>query len=75
MMSGENKGKEADGTSDDQGAEGFQDGGRPDRRRQGFKLVYTWICIALLFANYFLAQYDKFVLSYFQGPLSSTLHL
>jgi hypothetical protein len=60
--------------SDDPNAEGYLEG-RPDRTRQGFKLIYTWICIVLLFANYFLAQYDKFVLSYFQGPLSSTLHL
>ena len=61
-------------TSGDQNAES-QDEEHSDRPRQGFKLIYTWICIVLLFANYFLAQYDKFILSYFQGPLSSTLHL
>ena len=59
-------------TSDDLNTEGHQDKERP---RQGLKLIYTWICIVLLFVNYFLAQYDKFILSYFQGPLSSTLHL
>jgi hypothetical protein len=62
-------------TSDEQDAEGCQDAGRSDHPHQGFKLIYTWICIVLLFVNYFLAQYDKFILSYFQGPLSSTLHL
>ena len=45
------------------------------RRFIGLKPVYTGICIVLLFINYFLAQYDKFILSYFQTPLSSTLNL
>lgn len=62
-------------TSDDENVEGCQDEVQSGRPRQGFKLIYTWICIVLLFVNYFLAQYDKFILSYFQGPLSNTLHL
>ncbi|TKA33370.1 hypothetical protein B0A50_00923 [Salinomyces thailandicus] len=37
--------------------------------------VYTALCIFLLLINYFLAQYDKFVLSYFQTPLSDSIGL
>ncbi|KAF2035472.1 MFS general substrate transporter [Setomelanomma holmii] len=37
--------------------------------------VYTWICIILLFINYFLAQYDKFILSYFQTSVLVDLSL
>lgn len=48
---------------------------RESSRRHVGKLVYTWICITILFANYFLAQYDKFILSYFQNPLSTSLNL
>lgn len=33
------------------------------------------ISLILLFLNYFLAQYDKFVLSYFQDDVISSLHL
>ena len=33
------------------------------------------ISLILLFLNYFLAQYDKFVLSYFQDEVISSLHL
>ena len=40
-----------------------------------FREVYTWVCIVLLLVNYFLAQYDKFILSYFQTPLSESLNL
>ena len=39
------------------------------------RLAYAGLCIALLLANYFLAQYDKFILSYFQTPLSRSLDL
>lgn len=31
--------------------------------------------MTLLFLNYFLAQYDKFILSYFQDDVISTLKL
>ncbi|KAL8906369.1 MAG: hypothetical protein Q9207_002081 [Kuettlingeria erythrocarpa] len=40
--------------------------------------VPVWRIIAslvLLFANYFVAQYDKFILSYFQDEVLSSLHL
>ncbi|KAL8692676.1 MAG: hypothetical protein Q9218_002349 [Villophora microphyllina] len=33
------------------------------------------VSLILLFLNYFLAQYDKFVLSYFQDDVVSSLHL
>ena len=33
------------------------------------------ISLAILFINYFLAQYDKFILSYFQDDVIKTLHL
>ncbi|KAL8830025.1 MAG: hypothetical protein Q9170_005926 [Blastenia crenularia] len=33
------------------------------------------ISLLLLFLNYFLAQYDKFILSYFQSDVISSLHL
>lgn len=33
------------------------------------------ISLVLLFLNYFLAQYDKFILSYFQDDVIKSLHL
>ena len=33
------------------------------------------LSLILLFLNYFLAQYDKFVLSYFQNDVIQSLHL
>ena len=33
------------------------------------------LSLVLLFLNYFLAQYDKFILSYFQDDVVSSLHL
>lgn len=33
------------------------------------------ISVALLFTNYFLAQYDKFILSYFQSDLTTSLSM
>ena len=33
------------------------------------------IAVALLFTNYFLAQYDKFILSYFQSDVLSSLNM
>jgi hypothetical protein len=37
--------------------------------------LYVAISILLLFLNFFLAQYDKFVLSYFQANVIRSLHL
>ncbi|KAK3716490.1 hypothetical protein LTR37_006386 [Vermiconidia calcicola] len=37
--------------------------------------VYISISILLLLCNYFLAQYDKFILSYFQDSVSESLNL
>lgn len=65
-----------DSKPNDQNAEAQQNYGRSrSKPLSGLKMIYTWICIILLFANYFLAQYDKFVLSYFQQPLIRTLNL
>lgn len=43
--------------------------------RSSIKEAYTWICTLLLLINYFLAQYDKFILSYFSTELSESLNL
>lgn len=37
--------------------------------------LHIALSIVVLLINYFLAQYDKFILSYFQLPLSAELHL
>lgn len=37
--------------------------------------VYPFVTVFLLFLNFFLAQYDKFVLSYFQAEVISSLNL
>ncbi|KAF1816494.1 MFS general substrate transporter [Eremomyces bilateralis CBS 781.70] len=37
--------------------------------------VYTIISVALLFTAFFLAQYDRFILSYFQLPLTTELNI
>lgn len=37
--------------------------------------VYSYVCIALLFINFFLAQYDKFILAYFQESVQLDLSL
>ena len=37
--------------------------------------LYIAVSILLLFLNFFLAQYDKFVLSYFQANVIDSLHL
>lgn len=37
--------------------------------------VHVYLAIAILFVNYFLAQYDKFILSYFQASIIQTLSL
>ena len=39
------------------------------------KPIHIAACLLLLLANYFLAQYDKFILSYFQTPLSRSIGL
>ena len=43
--------------------------------RARFSRIITSIAIFLLFLNFFLAQYDKFVLSYFQTTVISSLNL
>ena len=37
--------------------------------------LYVAVSILLLFLNFFLAQYDKFILSYFQATVIGSLHL
>ena len=58
--------------------------GRPEVTTTGYdapsqqsllQKVYAYLCIILLFVNYFLAQYDKFILSYFQTSVLSDLSL
>lgn len=52
-----------------------EDRQNPTPGQTGLRLIHTWICIVLLFVNYFLAQYDKFILSYFQADVIKTLDL
>jgi MFS family permease len=47
----------------------------PPPRKRLSHILYTYICILLLFVNYFLAQYDKFILSYFQSSVLTSLSL
>ncbi len=47
----------------------------PPTSRYQVPSVRIVVSILLLFINYFLAQYDKFVLSYFQADVISTLSL
>ena len=44
-------------------------------RRPSVPLWRVAIAVALLFTNYFLAQYDKFILSYFQSEVTSSLFM
>lgn len=37
--------------------------------------AHAYVSILLLFVNYFLAQYDKFILSYFRSQVSSSIGL
>lgn len=58
----------------------FQDETTPTEHEQPSKrrvphILYTYICILLLFVNYFLSQYDKFILSYFQTSVLANLSL
>ena len=43
--------------------------------KSSFSRVHTVLSIILLFLNFFLAQYDKFVLSYFQTSVITSLNL
>lgn len=45
------------------------------RWRSKLQPIYTILCVLILLVNYFLAQYDKFILSYFQTPFSRSLGL
>lgn len=45
------------------------------RYRRLFCTLYVYLGIAILFTNYFLAQYDKFILSYFQASVLESLSL
>jgi MFS family permease len=45
------------------------------QRKTWFSRAYIAAAVSLLFLNFFLAQYDKFVLSYFQAELISSLNL
>jgi len=44
-------------------------------RRPSVPLWQVAIAVALLLTNYFLAQYDKFILSYFQSEVTSSLSM
>jgi Na+/melibiose symporter-like transporter len=44
-------------------------------RRTFLSRVYLFTAVFLLFLNFFLAQYDKFVLSYFQAEVKRSLNL
>lgn len=57
------------------GENGSMDDVSDDNGRSNWRTAYTWLCTLLLLINYFLAQYDKFILSYFQTPLSESLDL
>lgn len=48
---------------------------RNESRSSLLRVVYIFLCIFILFINYFLAQYDKFILSYFQTSFSASLDL
>ncbi|MCJ1395098.1 hypothetical protein MMC18_007979 [Xylographa bjoerkii] len=44
-------------------------------KRPVLTVIYVSFSIFILFLNYFLAQYDKFVLSYFQNDVVNSLNL
>ncbi|KEF51538.1 uncharacterized protein A1O9_12455 [Exophiala aquamarina CBS 119918] len=44
-------------------------------RQNALSFFRVFVAMALLFLNYFLAQYDKFVLSYFQAEVIESLSL
>lgn len=37
--------------------------------------IYIALCLFLLFLTFFVAQFDKFILSYFQDDVIKSLHL
>lgn len=45
------------------------------RFRRAGASAYAPLVVVLLLLNYFIAQYDKFVLSYFQKEVTQDLHL
>ena len=56
--------------------DGFEDlQSRPTKHGSFLSISYIAVSIVILFLNYFLAQYDKFVLSYFQDEVISSLNL
>ena len=59
---------------DSQEAPGTQQD-KPYMSRTLLSRVYVVAAVFLLFLNFFLAQYDKFVLSYFQADVISSLNL
>ena len=50
-----------------------QDG--PYNRTTAFGRLHAYLSIFILFINYFLAQYDKFILSYFRLQVADSLNL
>ena len=50
-------------------------GPREDGLRQTLNTTHIYLSIFLLFLNYFLAQYDKFILSYFRTQVTASLDL
>lgn len=47
----------------------------PERPQTALKTAHAYLSILILFINYFLAQYDKFVLSYFRADVEESLGL
>ncbi|KAI9718528.1 MAG: hypothetical protein M1812_003979 [Candelaria pacifica] len=47
----------------------------PKQTARTISIFHVTLALILLFLNYFLAQFDKFVLSYFQDSVVSSLHL
>ena len=45
------------------------------RYKEALHIAHIYLSIFLLFINYFLAQYDKFVLSYFRSQVAASLNL
>ncbi|KAI9815249.1 MAG: hypothetical protein M1827_002729 [Pycnora praestabilis] len=47
----------------------------PPSAKTAIPLWFRVVALALLLANYFVAQYDKFILSYFQTEVLADLHI
>src|SRR5215469_16427671 len=43
--------------------------------RQFLRTAHIYLSVTLLFTNYFLSQYDKFIFSYFQSSVMTSLSL